>query len=122
MIKLNSYQTSHRKFQLPYISIGNGSRTKGAVKLIGVMLARFNIVIQQTCHQRHMPLASVTIMALMHIRPLLTLKASKTFAMSIVGSKLDYCNCVVCTVWTAEAPLNCFKHHLNTFTARPIFP
>ena len=35
------------------------------------------------------------IRALKHIRPLLTLEASNTFAVSIVGSKLDYCNCVL---------------------------
>jgi len=33
--------------------------------------------------------------ALKHIRPLLALEASKTFAVSIVGSKLDYCNCAL---------------------------
>ena len=35
------------------------------------------------------------IRALKHIRPLLTLEAAKTFAVSIVGSKLDYCNRVL---------------------------
>jgi len=32
------------------------------------------------------------IRALRHIRPLLTLEAAKTVAVSIVGSRLDYCN------------------------------
>ena len=35
------------------------------------------------------------IRALKHIRPPLTVEAAKTFAVSIVGSKLDYCNGVL---------------------------
>jgi len=35
---------------------------------------------------------SIHIRALRHIRPLLTLDATKTFAVAIVSSRLDYCN------------------------------
>jgi len=36
------------------------------------------------------------ICALCHIRPCLTLDAAKSVAVSIVGSRLDYCNSVLC--------------------------
>jgi len=41
-----------------------------------------NILRTRTFHNR----------ALRHIRPLLTLEAAKASALSIVGSRLDYCN------------------------------
>ena len=64
-----------------------------AVKLLGVTLdstLRFDKHVADVVRQCH-----YHIRALKHIRPLLTLEASKTFAVSIVGSKLDYCNCVL---------------------------
>jgi len=39
------------------------------------------------------------IRALKHIGPLLALEASETFSTSIVGCKLDYCNCVLHTTF-----------------------
>jgi len=64
-----------------------------AVKLLGVTLdstLSFDKHVTDVVRQCY-----YHIRALKHIRPLLTLEASKIFAVSIVGSKLDYCNCVL---------------------------
>jgi len=65
-----------------------------AVKLLGVTLdstLSFDKHVADVARQCH-----YHIRALKHIRPLLTLEAAKTFALSIfVGSKLDYCNGVL---------------------------
>ena len=57
--------------------------------------AAFDAVEHSTLLERARTVFGVTGGALKHIRPLLTLEAAKTFAVSIVGSKLDYCNCVL---------------------------
>ena len=64
-----------------------------AVKLLGVTLdstLSFDKHVAEVTRQCH-----YHIRALKHIRPLLTLEAAKTFAVSILGSKLDYCNGVL---------------------------
>ena len=63
------------------------------VKLLGVTLdstLSFDKHVADTARQCH-----YHIRALKRIRPLLTVEAAKTFAVSVVGSKLDYCNCVL---------------------------
>jgi len=64
-----------------------------AVKLLGVMLdstLSFDKHVADVARQCH-----YHIRALKRIRPILTLEAAKTFAVSIVATKLDYCNCVL---------------------------
>jgi len=63
------------------------------VKLLAVTLNsslsfdKHIIDVTRSCHYH--------IRAMRHIRPLLTLDASKAMAVSIVGSRLDYCNSVL---------------------------
>ena len=69
---------------------GSNIKFSAAVKLLGVNLDRY---LTMDSH-----VASVVrscnfhIRALRHIRPRLTLDATKSVAASIVGSRLDYCN------------------------------
>ena len=65
-----------------------------AVKLFGVTLnstlsfdKHIIIDVTRSCHYH--------IRAMRHIRPLLTLDATKAMAVSVVGCMLDYCNCVL---------------------------
>jgi len=63
------------------------------VKLLAVTLNsslsfdKHIIDVTRSCHYHNR--------AMRHIRPLLTLDASKAMAVSIVGSRLDYCNSVL---------------------------
>jgi len=69
---------------------GSNIKFSNAVKLLGMNLDR--------CLTMDSHVASVVrsssfhIRALRHIRPRLTLDAAKSVAVSIVGSRLDYCN------------------------------
>ena len=56
--------------------------------------------------------------ALRHIRPLLTLEAAKAVAVSIVGSRLDYCNSLLCG--TTERNFDRLQRVQNTL-ARVVF-
>ena len=64
-----------------------------AVKLLAVTLDstlsvdKHIIDVTRSCHYH--------IRAMLHIRPLLTLDAAKTMAVSSVGSRLYYCNSVL---------------------------
>jgi len=64
-----------------------------AVKLLAVTLDstlsvdKHIIDVTRSCHYH--------IRAMLHIRPLLTLDAAKTMAVSSVGSRLHYCNSVL---------------------------
>ena len=75
---------------------GSTVQFNDALKLLGITLDASlsfdkhvtNVVRACTFHIR----------ALRHIRPLLTLEAAKAVAVSIVGSRLDYCNSLLyCT-------------------------
>ena len=48
------------------------------------------------------------ICALRHIRPLLTLDANKAMAVSIVGSRLDYCNSILYSM--SQANIDRLQH------------
>jgi len=64
------------------------------VKLLGMTLGstlsfdKHVIKVTRSCHYH--------IHALRHIRPLLTLDTAKAMAVTIVGSRLDYCNSLLC--------------------------
>jgi len=69
---------------------GSTVQFSDALKLLGVTL---DATLSFDKHVSNVVRAcNFHIRALRHIRPLLTLEAAKTVAVSIVGSRLDYCN------------------------------
>ena len=92
------------------ISAGSNIKFSDAVKLLGVTLDR--------CLTMDSHVASVVrscnfhIRALRHIRSRLTLDAVKSVAVSIVGSRLDYCNTLL--RGTSQHNFDRLQHIQNT--------
>jgi len=98
------FGTSQRLRQVPstpgVLIAGAHVKFSDAVKLLGVTLDtaltfdKHIMNVTRCCHYH--------IRALRHIRPLLTLDTAKTIAASIVCSRLDYCNSLLCGVSQAN--------------------
>ena len=90
--------------------VGSVVKFTDALKLLGVTLdssLSFDRHITEVCRSCHFH-----IRALRHIRPLLTNDAAISVANSIVSSRLDYCNSLLCN--TTERNLNKLQRIQNT--------
>ena len=103
--------------RLPPLHLSRGIDISGtridfteSIKLLGVVLdasltfEKHVLDVVRGCHFH--------IRALRHIKPLLTLDATKTFAVAIVSSRLDYCNTVCCRVHLLQIKTDCNRFRM----------